>query len=292
MKNRSLIITNIIILCCIIVGLVIFMAWNFNSKDSFFLEEMNLLQTETFDIIDIKEISSDLKDFDLVFEKSANSKIKVEFYGKEKDKDSLRITNKNGNLRIAQVKKRMAIYFGFYVQNKRIVISVPEGYSGKVNLKSISGDIDFNYLNELLNVNLSTVSGDIDAEYINIGNLNSTSGDINLLKGNSINANTVSGNIDVLEARDVNLKSTSGDIDIQDLNGGGDLKTISGDVEIKRFMINKNSSINTVSGEVDINMLNDAKVKAVTRNGDKDIKGLDGGYELNINTTSGDITVR
>lgn len=292
MKNKSLIITNIIILCCIIVGLVMFMFWGLGNKEGFFLEDMDLLQTETFDIFDIKEISSNLKDFDLVLEKSNNSKIKVEFYGKEKDKNSIKITNKSGNLKIEQIKKRMAIYFGFYAQNKRIVISVPESFLGTIDMKTISGDIDFSFLGELQKVNLNTISGDIAADYINIGDLNSTSGDIDLLKGNKINANTVSGDIEIGEVQDVALKSTSGEIHISDLNGGGDMNTVSGDITIKKFNINKNSNINAVGGDVDINLLNGAKVIASSRSGEKDIKSLDGEFELNIKTTSGDITVR
>lgn len=288
MKNKTLIITNIIVLSCIAIGLLIFMFWGIGTNHHFFNIKNELLYTETYNINEISKIKTELKSYDIEFKENNNNEVKIEVYGNEKNKENIDAKIKNETLNIEQ--KGSSICFGFCYSDNLIIIYMPKENNLGLDINTVSGDIDI--LVDVSNdISLKSISGDIKTKNLKDASLNTTSGDINVEKVRNASLNTVSGDIKVNEASNIDAKSTSGDITILEVTNKLSIKSTSGDVTVRDFTINSDSKVNTVSGEVNINLTNNANINAETRSGDKDIKNSNGEFNLDIKTTSGDITV-
>lgn len=290
MNNKTLIVTNIIILVCIIIGLIWFMFWGFNLKFNFGGVDKKIIKTENFKIEDIKSIISDVKSYDLVLTEGKSDEVKVEFYSSDKNKNNLNIVNKNGALTVEQTGS--SICFGFCNMDSEIIIYVPSGFLGKINFSSNSGDIEV--LTDLLgsDYNIKTTSGDIALGYLNTCKIRSISGSVSIDKGKSVDIATTSGDVIIDKLEEASIKTVSGEIDINNLLSGGNFNTTSGDIEINNFMIDKNTRFETTSGEIEINLLNEALINVSTVSGEKDIKSSYGEYKLDVKTVSGDVKIK
>lgn len=289
MNNKALIITNIIILSGIIIVLLVFMIWGITTNHNFFNIENDKLYSETYNLAEITKIKTDLKSYDIEFKENNAENIKIEIFGNKKDKDRVKLNVNNHELNLEE--RVTSFCFGFCFRSNLIVIYVPKEYQGELNLITVSGNIDI-LIDINNNVNLKTTSGDIKTKNLKNAKIYTTSGDINILKSDNIEANTVSGSIEIKEGKNIKAKSTSGDININHATKFIDIKSTSGDIELDNFTIGKNSKIESVSGEVTINLLNEAFVDTETRSGDKNIKTMrNGKFDLFIKTISGDITV-
>jgi len=289
MKNKTLIITNIIILSFIIIALICFMIWGSFGNFNFWDFKGKLISSDTYSIAEVKKITSNLKSYDLEIMESDTSEIIVEVYGNKKSENNLKINNEGANLNIKQIGSTMC--FGFCSTSK-VIVYIPSNLPIDLDLLSISGEIEVNpdFINS--NTIIKTTSGDIKANNLYSSTIKSTSGDIEISSINEGSIVTTSGDISIDYLKSCDIKSTSGEINITELSSGGTIKTTSGDIEIDRFTINENTFISSTSGEIEIDLLNEAYIDAQTKSGDKDIKKSRGEYELIINTTSGDITVR
>lgn len=288
MKNKSLIIVNIILLSCVVIALVVFMVFGLNGRFNFALGEYNLLKREEFKVQEVEKLVSELKSFDLTVKYGDIDTVVVEVYGSDKNKDNFLIDNKNGDLTVKQTGS--SICFGFCYSNSEVIVYVPEDFKQDATLKSISGEIEV--LVDLDTAQIETTSGDIRVNTLNVGKINSTSGEIKVKKGDNLSINSTSGDVEVVDSNYLEVKTLSGEVLINKLTSGGNIKTTSGDISIDRFRISEDTNISSTSGEVDIYLENDAYILTDTKSGDIDIKKSRGDYELNIKTTSGDITVK
>lgn len=286
-ENKALIITNIILLGCIIIGLLVFMIFGLNGKITFWGGENKLTQKLEFNDIN-NNVLVDVKSYDIEIIESSTDKIEVEVYGNEKTKNNVIITN-NGSLEIKQ--KKSTLCFGFCYSAK-IIIKLPTYYQGKFNLNTISGDIKSNISFKDIENNVSTTSGDIELLDVLKGKITSTSGEISINYLSDGKVKTTSGDIEIKTVENGDISSTSGEIDIDNFTGFGDIGTVSGDIKIDRFEILGNSSLSSTSGEVKVKLINDAYIIAESVSGDKDIKASRGEYELRAKTISGDITIK
>jgi len=253
--NSTLIITNIILLSCIVVGLIIFMIYGMSGKISFFGKNVKLVDEIKYNDININSVKVDVKSYDIEITSSDTNEIAIEIYGNEKTKKNTEITNSNGVLRISQ--KRSIICFGFcYTSN--IVIKLPKSYQGKFDINNVSGDI------------ISRIDF--------------------LENDNSIT--TTSGDIEITSFENGEIASISGEIEIDNFTGSGSIETTSGDIRLNKFEILGNTTINSTSGDIRVKLLNEAYITADTISGDKDIKNSRGEYDLKLKTISGDIDVR
>ncbi len=290
MKNKALIITNIIILSCLAIGLLLFMFWGIGTKHNFFSFKNELLESETYNLSDINGTKIDLKSYDIEFRESIDDTIKVEVYGSKKSKDNIKLNNDNNKINLTETGSTFC--FGFCFAENDIVIYIPNNYQGDMNITTVSGDIEVlvNLLSD--DVDIKSTSGDITLHNLNDGKITSTSGDIEINEAQNLELSTVSGDIDIEKANSINAKSTSGEINIREVSNNVHLKTTSGDITAKNFMIYNNSDIESVSGEIEVRLINEAKINAETKSGDKDIKSSNGEYLLNLKTVSGDITIK
>lgn len=286
-ENKALIITNIILLGCIIIGLLIFMIFGLNGKITFWGGENELIEKLEFNDIN-NNVEVDVKSYDIEIIANSTDKIEVEVYGNEKTKDNVTISN-NGSLEIKQ--KRSTLCFGI-CRSSKIIIKLPSNYQGKFNLNTISGDIKSNMSFKDSDNSVSTTSGDIKLLDVLKGKISSTSGEItiNYLKEGKVK--TTSGDIEINTIENVDVSSTSGEIDIDNFTGFGDIGTVSGDIRIDKFEILGNTSFSSTSGEIKVKLMNDAYIIAESVSGDKEIKSTRGEYELRAKTISGDITIK
>lgn len=167
--------------------------------------------------------------------------------------------------------------------------------SGNVNIDSLEGK----------NCNINTTSGEIISNILNCeeGKIKSISGNINIssVTANKIEMETTSGDIefDNIQGK-TNVKTVSGEIEIEKLQGSIDGKSTSGDISLNKFLINSESRIHTVSGEVEIYLdeTSSCTIEAKTTSGDtsfpngRNVIGVEPYNKLYIETTSGDIRVK
>lgn len=288
-NNKPLIIVNIILLLIIILVLLWFMfsgLKGFRNVD--FKQE--LLKSGTYNLEEVNEIYSNLRDYDILVEKSDSNKVKVELYGSEKSRDKVDLKQSNGKIVIEQVGS--IVCFGFCYSNNIAKIYIPEDFDKKMNLTSTSGDIEVKVDLQYDDNYIKTTSGDIKLDYVNKGKIYSTSGDIEINKAKNILINSTSGDIEISDVKDVNAHTTSGDIYIKRLDGSSDIKTTSGEIVVHNFNIVGDSLIESTSGDIDVFMANQVNVESKSVSGDKYIKEMTGEYNLKLQTVSGDIKVK
>lgn len=286
MKNKSLIIINIVILSCIVIGLITFMFigngnFDFKNKTEVIMDHK----------LDEKALNIDVKDYDIVIKENDEDNIRVVVESSSKNTDEIKIMEISDKITIAQKKSHAC--FGFCYYSNRVTVYIGKNYDKTLNLNSISGDIKI--IRKLNGENhvIKTTSGDIEVASIKNSDIKSTSGDILIYDGELINTKTTSGDIKIISLKNkAELKSTSGEIEVKDMSGIIDAEATSGDIEIKTFNITGDSKISSKSGDIDILLYNDAIISAVTTSGDKEIKNSMGEYNLHLKTTSGDITVK
>ena len=145
--------------------------------------------------------------------------------------------------------------------NLKLEIILPLNYSGNLEINSVSGDISSMKLN-LSSCSLTSVSG--------------------TMKLNN------------LYCQNEYLKTTSGDIK---LNNGSleNIKTISGDVNLQNVIVDKNSTIQIVSGGVKIFPTNNSNFNLNYKTVSGDFRGTkfygEGENKLFVKTTSGDLRI-
>lgn len=263
MKNRSSIITLIIILsvfCIALTGGFVYLLVNgegihFNFNLSF--KQMNLVESYEALPNNINSIKLNLYSTDVEIKESKDNNILVEYYSNKDNNPKIEYTN--NNITIDENKYDVSC-IGFCNNRRKVIVYVPSEYSNELNINTKSGDI-------FSNIDLSN----------NIVNISTMSGDVRL--------DTVS---------ELQVSTMSGDIRINKINKLTNISSMSGDVSINELNIKENSNIKTASGDVIISNNNsNCYVDVRTTSGDKYINKSDRKSDLvlTINTTSGDVRV-
>lgn len=277
MENKTLAIIKISLLSFIAFLLtIILIILLINPKKSWNIFELSSKSELVYEnkIEDnIKEINVTTKAAAIEIKKSTKNYIEVKYYG-EKDDKELTLTKENQILEINENKNYFCIGICNYAAHK-IVISVPENYEYEINLKTTSGDINLEEINNQ-NLNIKTISGDVSVQ-----------------KAENAKIETTSGDIEINEVNRLNAKSVSGEIIIKFLKSKCNLKTTSGDIEIDNLELLDDSDITSISGDIEIDKNLGAYIKTETLSGEVNVENNDryAKNELKIKTTSGDIEV-
>lgn len=251
-------ITLLSIVAILLIGLMISMMnermeFGFMSKEKLDGEPIDTKKysTEEVNYLDINSIAADI----FIYQSEDND-IKVEIYGREKDRNEYQINLTEEGLKIKQG-KRNHFCIGFCSLDQRIVLYLPDTYTKDMKIHSVSGDVESR--KELVsNLELQTVSGEVEIE-----------------SAKTLTATTTSGDIEIGKVGDVSLEAVSGDISIRDL------------------MLTKKATIHTVSGDVEIERTNDIYITTKTISGDVKVEKNNryADIQLSVTTTSGDIDI-
>lgn len=146
----------------------------------------------------------------------------IKYDPKDEDMYTVVVEEDSKKVKISERKRKDngGFTFNFSGTGRELLIRIPRKYKESLSVKTVSGDLDMNYLDSDF-FRFSSVSGDITADIIYSVNslIKTTSGDcdIELFRGNMM------------------FTSISGDLEItfEELDGDLTMKTISGDAEIK-----------------------------------------------------------
>ncbi|MCM3762638.1 DUF4097 domain-containing protein [Alkalihalobacillus oceani] len=217
----------------------------------------------------------------------------------------VRLENQNKRVQLQSVEQRSRLEvkieeerfhflsFSFTREPTKAIVQIPESYQDRVNIKTVSGDLNMSGEQDLTGLDIRTVSGDVEAGPVTAPDVKvaTTSGDIEIhgLDGAAITLNSTSGDIEVSGLHGaINAKTVSGDIMVDYVAGNqaADLKTTSGDVEVWLPDGNAEIEAKTTSGDIQVNAeLLDSSLQSKAISG----KIGKGEHPFFISTTSGDI---
>lgn len=297
-----------VVLIVILLSIMIFVLFKKDFIFSFGDYDKVELYNETYSLDEVDSLNINMVSTDITIKDSEDGNVRVVIYGKEERKDRYSVTNDDNNLKVSE-QSYSSFCFGFCFYNEEVIVYLPKGFNKDINIKGTSSDVNIinNYDSK---VDIQTVSGDIKVQDVNDIFVRSTSGDIDINNAIDVEVKSVSGDVTIKSGKNVKADTTSGDISVDgatkiDINttsgevrigtsGNVDISTMSGDVEIGDLTVTCESIINTISGDVKINKVNDVYVDAKTTSGDSRIDNSNRTSEntLKIKTTSGDIVVR
>lgn len=193
----------------------------------------------------------------------------------------------------------------------KIVKSYALTRDGRVTLQNIAGDIEVtSWKNDQVKITAMHAGGPKN-DLNEVVHITQTSGDIRInTRSNKsfgiFRSKLTSVRYELLipESTHVKIETTSGNVNINDIGGGLDVETVSGDIKIftaKKGVRSKtisgdiyvkdiygNTNLKTTSGDIRIHDL-DGSLEAESVSGDMDFKNIDG--KVDLKTTSGDVSI-
>lgn len=196
----------------------------------------------------------------------------------DKDKFQLIVEEDSKKIMISEKKIENKI-FGFDNIGKReLLIRMPRKYKESLSIKTVSGDLEMNYLDSD-SFRYASVSGDLTADII-------------------YSANTM-------------IKTTSGDCEIGLFRGHMMFSSVSGDIELKYEKLDSDFTMKSVSGDAEISLPKNSEFEVITKTVSGDLncefplvmtdsqkrgkrRGWTGSdkHKLRASTTSGDLSIK
>lgn len=232
--------------------------------------EKKVILRQEFREDEISKINIDAESSDILVTTHDKDYFEVEVYGNEKDR--VLATVDNYNLKVSHHGNTLC--FGLCFGEKKIVVRVPKSASVEADISTASGDVEIPiYMNDM---KIATASGDIKV---------GEAADVDLL--------SVSGDVKVRKVDKAVIKTTSGEIEVDAVSSVLEMKSVSGDIEVNHANLILDSSIQTTSGDVFVNVINNVYVNTKTTSGDVYVESNDryAKTTLKVSTTSGDIKV-
>jgi len=270
------------------------------------------ISDQTFESKEFSEINIDLASADVVFRKSEDGDFRVIYVGPESEKDDpqVMVSEDSGQLRIEQKRK----IFVFSVVSKReVTVYIPDSFSGRVDYKCASGDMemtdDFRFEEFMLKVS----SGDLRCLNLSADRLSleTSSGDYSCrtIEADELTVKATSGDITIEKVIGTGtIKTVSGDIKIGEYTGGGSISTTSGSIRVYATEVSSDLSVEAISGEIDVSVAEGTSLRLefyvisgeidtdvsldnakISKSSTKGTIGENPEYRLTIKTTSGDI---
>ncbi|HHU91175.1 MAG TPA: DUF4097 family beta strand repeat protein [Clostridiaceae bacterium] len=210
---------------------------------------------------------------------------------------TLKIT-RSGDTIIIEEKREVFGVIGFYWEDVKLDISIPESFKGAVEFEGTSGDLKASDL-DIGNFLLKVSSGNVRLDNITVENnmkLTSGSGDfmVKELKATKLILQSTAGNKefrDVYIKENFNINSTSGDTVLNSIKCHElGIDSTSGNINIDKLQLDR-ISIETKSGDVNVRDLEgNAQIDASSGNINVSVKEAD--EEIYIKAISGDIELR
>jgi DUF4097 and DUF4098 domain-containing protein YvlB len=212
--------------------------------------------------------------------KEKGLKGKAKWYFEIPDKTRITFNSESGNIEAEEMKCK----FELNTESGEIKLSE---ISGEISVNTKSGDIKIDEPGDKLEIN--TASGNVNISDANERlKITTASGDVNVNKaGDGIKINTDGGDIKLKKIKgEVEIKSEKGDISISDVKGKLEISTTKGDIDISDFNPAKQTSLNSTSGKIKVELSNSLSEDLLLSTGSGDIlldfdgNSTDGYYEF------------
>lgn len=312
--------SSILLVCIIGVGIIIGLGYANEGGDGVFRwsnlfgEGTEVAETESLDLSGISELYIDCVSGDIDVIKSDNAKVTLtgHIWPAEEASDFLKVFKEGDTLTVKFDLKSKP--FGIRT-DVHMSVYLPKENELDVKIKSSSGSIAVSDM-QFGDLAINSTSGNTKVTDCrgNDMDLRKSSGNTNVENAdfNTIDINSTSGNIDVVNTpANITLDSTSGSTDISGATGSIHLRSTSGRVSVSVDGTQlKPIDIDSTSGSVKLYLDNGANfmlyAKAVSgrissdfeitvkgTSSSKSISGKsgDGGNEVNLRTTSGNIDI-
>lgn len=260
MKNKIpiifLLILISVIIFCLVMFLVIYLNKGMDGMINIGKVSENIVLEKNFELLEIENIEV-IQDYgDVTFKENEDNNIKVEIYGRnEKDTRAELINNK---LKIENTNRRNFTLINFGVRKSEIIVYIPKGYAGDINIKVDCGNAT---LDNIENANLKV----------------------------ECNA----GNVKIKKAKNANIKCNLGDVKAEEILNKCNIEVDAGNVKIEKLTLNEDSKIKVDLGDVTIDEINEVYIEADTDLGKTNINQNYRNSEvtLKINVDCGNISV-
>ena len=271
MKNRSLIITLIVvftILAFVILAFLIFLLTsnkhfiNFRFGNSVSQE---LVLEESYDLV-FDRIRIEASSANIEIKNSSNEQVQVRLYG---DKDRVNVDTKNGNLAITLKEKKC---FGFCFNQKidKVELYIPVSYDKEIEVNNRYGDVSIENFSQA-NIIVEEDCGDVSIQSGNEVKVNNNYGDIEIKEANVIHVKESAGDVTVGKVQDATIHNHYGDIKVKEVLNFMEIKQDCGDVKVEKALLNKDSTIENHLGDIKIGETNELYIEAKTSLGETKI---------------------
>lgn len=277
-KNINLIKALIAIWSLIALAGICLLVYGFYHEDSFsFLKFRNKMmnaryvvqKSQSVSVDDCSKLSLEFSTGDIIVNTTDKTSLKVvqSASRKLKDEEKFEIEKQGNNIEIRRKDENKFFHNKFinvlrgFNSNEKIELYVPKAYAENLDIKTTSGDIEFNSDMKLNAISCTQSSGDIKMD--------------GRIVADSIGIKTTSGDIDIesLNSKYYNIQVTSGDIFIKSVSGSGNIKAISGDIKINYKSIGEYVKANATSGDVKMKVDKNLNFKFKGRCTSGDING-------------------
>lgn len=249
--------------------------WGINKWNK--LNSSSINEEKYIDIRDIDLIVIDSQFVDIKIFREDRADVRVKYYGDMKSNvvPELNISKKDQDVLLKLVNPES----NYSVTESDVVLEVFVPLNYKKNISANTGSSDI-YMENVIgdNISLYTTSGDIK---------------INKIEGNRIKLASISGDIESKGSIGTfDIINSSGDVDLglEESNGDINITTSSGDVEIA-YWIAVDYNVTGTSSSGDVYSNGPISIEK-DKNGKFDILIGQGGNNLDITTSSGDIYIR
>lgn len=146
---------------------------------------------------------------------------------------------------------------------------------------------------ECKNCEKSKVVITLPINYMGKINLITNSGDVNVSSINNLNVTTSSGNIIINEVSTFKGNTNTGNILIESLTNKIDYESVAGEVIITNALINEESNIETNTGRIEIESINNIRVRVTSFNSQASVKSnRNSSIILNVKTYNGIVDIK
>ena len=227
---------------------------------------------------EFKDISIDLTTYDVTFRKSEDGKVKIDYLEGKKNTCDVKVVD--SVLKITEIDDRNFIEKFFSINEKDLVIYLPEKEYNSVDIEITTGDIKFLTNANFLFANVKLVTGDVEGslKVKNDAIIKTTTGDVELN--------------DII-CKNFSIIATTGDIDLTSVIASDNLtlKTTTGDVEFASCD-SSNIIITATTGDVTGTLLTGKIFDVQTTTGDEIVPPNSEGGMCNVTVTTGDVKIK
>ncbi len=263
----SIIFGAIFIISSVVASLFFFASFDVNEiKSSDHYTELNYEKSISY--LGIDKVNLEFVSEEITIEKISGDNFVIKLNGyyplsESGESPELIVEQNEGTLNSYVKYIPIKFFFGINSINSSLYVGVPENYNADLSLDSVSGNVEVS---------------DLDLDQF----------EITLVSGNMLISNS--------KFSESEFDSVSGKITIDNSNSIDSLSSVSGRIEIIGYEISKDLDIETVSGDIKLDLLKGSSVEVNFDSVSGDLKNdfgtiNDGDYKINVDSVSGYLSV-